>query len=124
MHIQPLIDLTFNSSTPSNSIPAGASHKLRVWIRSQVPLPASDPTASYVLPFNDSYIYQRIWKSDSFKIGYRLDFDSLGTKMVSAFSSGASETVLVPTVAQEDLHNRSASISSIYAEKKQQGYAF
>ncbi|KIM46541.1 hypothetical protein M413DRAFT_64889 [Hebeloma cylindrosporum] len=109
-------------SMPSNSIPAGASHKLRVWLRSLVPLPASDPTTSYVLPFNDSYIYQRIWKCDSFKIGHRLDFDSLGAKMVTAFSSGAPETIIIPNAAPlEDLHNRS---TSIYTEKRQRGYDF
>ena len=85
------------SSLPTNSIPAGAAHKLRVWIRSAVPVASSQ--SNYVLPFNDTYIYQRIWKCDSFKIGGRLDFDSLGPKMVMAFSSGGPETVAMPSAS-------------------------
>ncbi|KAF8961115.1 hypothetical protein BDZ97DRAFT_1905651 [Flammula alnicola] len=85
---------------PSQSMPTGASHKLRVWLRSLVPLSSIDPATSYVLPFNDSYIYQRIWKCDAFKIGARLDFESLGAKMVMAFSSGIPETVMVQNRAR------------------------
>ncbi|KAF9006741.1 hypothetical protein BDQ17DRAFT_1389501 [Cyathus striatus] len=78
-------------------MPAGASHRLRVWLRSLVPLSSSNPTASYTLPFNDSYIYHRIWKSDAFKIGARLDFDSLGSKMIMGFpSSGGPQTIVQP----------------------------
>ncbi|KAF8165691.1 hypothetical protein B0H34DRAFT_649658 [Crassisporium funariophilum] len=101
---------------PSQSIPSGASHKLRVWLRSLVPLSSSDPTTSYVLPFNDSYIYQRIWKCDSFKIGGRLDFESLGAKMVMGFSSGIPETIVMSNPApQADLH----SPRSVYKEKRE-----
>jgi len=101
---------------PTNSMPAGASHKLRVWLRSLVPIPFSDPTTSYVLPFNDSYVYQRIFKSDNFKIGARLDFESLGNKMVMGFASGAPETIASPnpTPPSEDLH----SPRSVYKEKR------
>jgi len=105
-------------STPSNSIPSGASHKLRVWLRSQVHLPADQMT--YSLPFNDSYIYQRIWKFDGFKIGSRLDFDSLGAKMVMGFASGMPEAVAMP-VPVNDLHSPPRSI---YNEKRQEGYDF
>jgi len=105
---------------PSNSVPVGASHKLRLWIRSLVQLPTADPT-SYSLPFNDSYIYQRIWKCDNFKIGSRLDFQSLGNKMVMAFPSGIPETIVTPNPPppSEDLH----SPRSIYKEKRG-GYDF
>jgi len=81
-------------SIPSTSLPAGASHKLRVWVRTLAPLNATESGASYALPFNDSYIYQRIWKNDLFKIGGRLDFSTLGSKMIKAFSSGAPETIV------------------------------
>jgi hypothetical protein len=104
------------STTPSPSVPVNASHKLRVWLRSLVPLASIDPATSYALPFNDSYIYQRIYKSDTFKIGARLDFETLGPKMVMAFSSGIPETVTsqnVPTV-DEDLH----SVKDIKSEKR------
>ncbi|KAF9567434.1 hypothetical protein CPC08DRAFT_681331 [Agrocybe pediades] len=106
-------------TTPSNSVPQGASHKLRVWLRSLVPLPPSDPATSYALPFNDSYIYQRIWKYDAFKIGSRLDFDSLGSKMVKGFLAGPPQTSVIPNpVPATDLH----SPRSVYREKR--GYDF
>jgi len=96
---------------PTTSMPTGASHKLRVWIRSLVPLTAIDPSTSYVLPFNDSYIYQRIWKCDSFKIGGRLDFESLGSKMVMGFSSGMPKTIMVPNPSTSELYTSSLSQS-------------
>ena len=83
-------------------MPIGASHKLRVWLRSLVPLSQVDPSTSYVLPFNDSYIYQRIWKNDSFKIGGRLEFETLGSKMTMGFSSGMPETVVMPNPPPEE----------------------
>ncbi|KAF9534588.1 hypothetical protein CPB83DRAFT_842566 [Crepidotus variabilis] len=86
-------------SLPSNSIPVGAAHKLRIWIRSLIPVASTDPRSTYVLPFNDSYIYQRIWKTDSFKIGGRLDFESLGVKMIMGFSAGGPETVAMPSAS-------------------------
>jgi len=108
-----------SSSTPSNSIPAGASHKLRIWIRSVAPLAAAN-TSAYGLPFNDSYIYQRIWKEDSFKIGSRLDFESLGAKMHMGFSAGGPETIVMPTAAASlDL----SSPRSLFKEKRA-GYDF
>jgi hypothetical protein len=86
-------------------MPAGASHKLCVWIRSLVPLSSAEPSTSYALPFNDSYIYQRIWKCDSFKIGGRLEFETLGPKMAMGFSSGAPETIVMPNPPPWDLHS-------------------
>jgi len=83
-------------TVPNTSMPVGASHKIRVWIRSLVPLTATDPSSSYALPFNDSYIYQRIWKCDSFKIGGRLDFETLGSNMIMGFSSGMPQTIVMP----------------------------
>jgi hypothetical protein len=50
----------------------------------------------YNLPFNDSYIYQRVWKTDSFEIGSKLEFETLGPKMVMGFSSGRPQTILMP----------------------------
>ncbi|KAF8806256.1 hypothetical protein BYT27DRAFT_7103255 [Phlegmacium glaucopus] len=91
-------------TVPTTSMPAGAAHKLQVWIRSVVPFSASDPSTSYVIPFNDSYIYQRIWKCDSFKIGGRLDFESLGAKMIMGFSTSVPETVVMPN-SPVDLHS-------------------
>jgi len=103
-------------TTPTVSMPAGASHKLCVWIRSLVPLGSADPSTSYVLPFNDSYIYQRIWKCDSFKIGGRLEFETLGSKMTMGFSSGMPETIVMPNPPPLDLHS---STLSIFKEEKE-----
>ncbi|KIK03166.1 hypothetical protein K443DRAFT_488309 [Laccaria amethystina LaAM-08-1] len=88
-------------SVPSNSVPTGAAHKLRVWLRSLVPLAANNPSATYNLPFNDSYIYQRVWKTDSFKIGSRLEFETLGPKMVMGFSAGGPQTIVMPHPPRE-----------------------
>ena len=104
------------STTPNVSMPAGASHKLRVWIQSLVPLNSADTSTSYVLPFNDSYIYQRIWKCDSFKIGGRLEFETLGSKMTMGFSSGMPETVVMPHPPPLDLYSSTPFIH----EKKEE----
>ncbi|TEB37103.1 hypothetical protein FA13DRAFT_1726237 [Coprinellus micaceus] len=89
-------------TVPSNSVPPGASHKLRVWIRTLVPpsslVPSLDPSQPQQqnftgLPFNDSYLYQRLYKTDDFKVGAHLQFESLGPKMIMAFSMGGPEVV-------------------------------
>ena len=106
------------STIPIVSMPSGASHKLRVWIRSLVPLSSADPSTSYMLPFNDSYIYQRIWKCDSFKVGGRLEFESLGSKMTMGFSSGMPEMIVMPNPAPLDLY--SSTSPSIYKERREE----
>lgn len=97
-------------AVPSLSMPAGASHKLFIWIRSLVPLSASNPSASYVLPFNDSHIYQRIWTNESFKIGGALDFQSLGPKMIMGCSTKVPETILMQNDPPLDQHSPSRSV--------------
>ncbi|KAF5363590.1 hypothetical protein D9756_000303 [Leucocoprinus leucothites] len=78
---------------PVQSNPPGATHRLRVWLRSLVPL-TTDPAISQPLPFNDSFIYQRVYKTDEFKIGGRLEFNTLGNKLVMAFPHcGGPETI-------------------------------
>ncbi|KAJ3568761.1 hypothetical protein NP233_g5500 [Leucocoprinus birnbaumii] len=78
---------------PVQSMPPGATHRLRVWARSLVPL-TNDPAISQPLPFNDSFIYQRIYKTDEFKVGGRLEFNALGNKLVMAFPhTGGPETI-------------------------------
>jgi len=95
--------LIFTISTVS--MPSGASHKLCVWIRSPIPLNSANPSTSYVLPFNDSYIHQRIRKCDSFKIEGRFEFESLGAKMIMGFSSRMPETIVKPKPPPLDLHS-------------------
>ncbi|KAJ3987622.1 hypothetical protein F5890DRAFT_1496309 [Lentinula detonsa] len=79
---------------PLSSMPAGASHRLRVWLKTFIPFP-NDQSSNISLPFHDSYIYQRIWKSESLKIGARLDFHSLGAKMIMGSSNGPPKTYTI-----------------------------
>ncbi|KAJ7222691.1 hypothetical protein C8J57DRAFT_1440281 [Mycena rebaudengoi] len=82
-------------SIPIPSMPRGASHHLRVWLKSFVPpVPEDSPV------FNDSYVYQRLWKSDTFKIGGRLDFEALGPKLIMGVSGGRPQTVAVEVEAR------------------------
>lgn len=82
------------------SMPAGASHRIRIWLKTFVPVTeAMSPTSAYSSPYNESFIYQRIWKTDTFKLGARLDFGSLGSKMITGFaSSGGPKTVPISDV--------------------------
>ena len=91
-------------------MPTGATHKLHVWIRSIVPISSTVSSTSYVLPFNDSYVYQRIWKCDSFKIGGRLEFETLGSRMTMGFPSGMPETIVMPNPLPLDLHSSTPDI--------------
>ncbi|KAG2129002.1 hypothetical protein DEU56DRAFT_818324 [Suillus clintonianus] len=63
---------------PVTSTPPGASHRLRFWLRT--PFVSQSPASSAVSQ-SDSYIYQRLWKSDEFKLGSDLNFDALGSKL-------------------------------------------
>jgi len=76
-------------------VPAGAIHRLSVWLRTVAP--SSDPSnsASFVPPFTESHICQRIWKMDSFKIGAHLDFANLGDKMITGSCVGGPRTVVM-----------------------------
>lgn len=64
---------------PVTSTPHGASHRLRFWLRT--PFVSHSP-ASSATSQSESYIYQRIWKSDDFKIGAGLNFEALGSRLV------------------------------------------
>lgn len=79
-----------SSTVPMKSLPIGASHRIRVWARSFC---GTSDSHSLPIPYNDSYIYQRIWKSDNLKIGGRLDFGALGNKLIMGHSLGSPMTV-------------------------------
>jgi len=69
-------------SVPVKSTPPNASHRLRLWIRTPV-TPTSPSSSAGSLPNpNPSYIYQRLWKSDEFKLGSELNFGALSSKVV------------------------------------------
>ncbi|KAF5333192.1 hypothetical protein D9611_002736 [Ephemerocybe angulata] len=116
-------------TVPSNSVPAGASHKLRVWLRTLIPVSHGDPSAAYVLPFNDAYVYQRLWKTDDFKVGSNLQFENLGPKMVMGFSLGGPECIRVPVGRGYEGgfagygHGAGSSLGSM-EEAKRAGYDF
>jgi len=60
---------------PLQSRPPGASHRIRVWLK----------TASMFNSDNDSYqsyIYQRIWSTDDFRIGADLDFREIDGRVI------------------------------------------
>lgn len=103
----------------ANAIPAGSSHKLRVWMRS--PVQAGIDPGIAMAPYDGSFIYQRIWKTDSLKIGSRLDFGSLGPKVIMAFAKSGPETVMStasPSLAPS-LHSRTPSST---VKEKELGY--
>lgn len=65
---------------PAPSLPHGASHRLRFWIRT--PYSSISPTSSVDSKPVESYIYQRLWKTDDFKLGGNLNFETLGSKVI------------------------------------------
>ncbi|KAF5387620.1 hypothetical protein D9615_000711 [Tricholomella constricta] len=103
-------------SVPINSVPAGSSHRIRVWLKSLVNLSANTPAA---LPFHDSYIYQRIWKSDTFKIGARLDFESMSNKAIMGFAAGAPQMIMTSAARTPP---PTAPSGDFPEEKTQRGY--
>lgn len=68
------------SSVPVTSTPPNASHRLRLWIRTPVATVSS--SSSVISHEQQSYIYQRLWKSDNFKLGSELNFETLSSKLV------------------------------------------
>jgi len=98
------VDEFIFSTIPVHSMPPGATHRLRVWVKTLVPL-IPNPVVSQPLPFNDSVIYHRIYKAEDFKVGGRLEFHSLGNRLVMAFPrSGGPETITMrraPTIARD-----------------------
>ncbi|KAK0461683.1 uncharacterized protein EV420DRAFT_1266585 [Desarmillaria tabescens] len=80
-------------TVPLKSLPVGASHRLRVWLKTFSGGQPSQITTQNIMPFTDSHVYQRVWKSDTLKIGARLDFDALGSKMTMGYMQGGPKTV-------------------------------
>ncbi|TFK25973.1 hypothetical protein FA15DRAFT_667970 [Coprinopsis marcescibilis] len=112
-------------TVPANSVPTGASHKLRVWLKSPAPISQDLASVSYTLPFNDSFIYHRIWKTDDFKLGAHLNFEQLGHKMVMAFSTGGPETIAMPHPPFQPGHETRGSMGSLGSNdgmRKELGY--
>ncbi|KAJ7034139.1 hypothetical protein C8F04DRAFT_1102373 [Mycena alexandri] len=82
---------------PVRSAPAGASHRLRVWLKTRALPP--DGAAPSQSPAVDAHVYQRVWKSDAFKIGHRLDFQALGPSLVMGVRTGAPQTIVMEVQA-------------------------
>ncbi|KAI9447931.1 hypothetical protein H4582DRAFT_1802679, partial [Lactarius indigo] len=77
---------------PVTSTPRGATHRVRLWLRApdQVGLMTS-PEGE--LPCSQ-FIYQRIWSTDSFKVGNSLDFTALGPKVILGVPNGDGPRIL------------------------------
>ncbi|KAH9060934.1 hypothetical protein EDB87DRAFT_1723587 [Lactarius vividus] len=77
---------------PVTSTPRGATHRVRLWLRApdQVGLM---PSPEGELPCSQ-FIYQRIWSTDSFKVGNSLDFTALGPKLIMGVPNGDGPRIL------------------------------
>ncbi|KAJ6515261.1 hypothetical protein C8R45DRAFT_1086481 [Mycena sanguinolenta] len=84
-------------TVPVRSAPTGASHRVRLWLktRSDPPTPVS-PTQA---PAVESYVYQRVWKSDAFKIGARLDFEAIDARLVMGSLTGPPQTIVMDVLS-------------------------
>jgi hypothetical protein len=110
-------------SVPITSTPPNASHRLRVWICT----PSSDLATSTVSFPNDSYIYQRLWKSDNFKVGSELNFEALGSKTVIGLRDSRSpqiesnvlfKSLPVPTRSQRNTESSPLTVQSFYEDNE------
>ncbi|THV08154.1 hypothetical protein K435DRAFT_641407 [Dendrothele bispora CBS 962.96] len=101
-------------TVPMNSVPAQASHRLRIWLKTYLPSdPSITPQANFhMIPFNDSFVYQRIYKSDTFKVGFKLDFSALGGKMVMGTPNGPPKAYSVSHASGGRLERRSTGDSA------------
>ncbi|KAI0254810.1 hypothetical protein BJV78DRAFT_1183058 [Lactifluus subvellereus] len=71
---------------PVASNPRGATHRIRLWLRAPAQVGnVSGPAADML---STKFIYQRIWSTDTFKVGNCLDFTALGPKMVMGVPHG------------------------------------
>ncbi|KAI0005115.1 hypothetical protein BJV74DRAFT_807040 [Russula compacta] len=71
---------------PVTSTPRGATHRIRLWLR--VPDQAESVSSPIVDRSSTGSIYQRIWSTDSFKVGNCLDFSALGPKLIVGVPNG------------------------------------
>jgi hypothetical protein len=72
---------------PVTSTPRGATHRIRLWLRAPVQVVPVPPPADVDLSLSQ-FVHQRIWGTDSFKVGNALDFTALGPKMIMGAPSG------------------------------------
>ncbi|KAH7916226.1 hypothetical protein BJ138DRAFT_996226 [Hygrophoropsis aurantiaca] len=104
-------------SIPISSTPAGASHRLRCWLRT--PYVSHSPVSSVISHPTESYIYQRLWKCDDFKLGAKLNFEALGSKLAMGVPDPDSPRIerdpalLYPSRRRSRLPPRSDEISSL-----------
>ena len=60
---------------PLISKPAGATHRVRIWLKTPSPFNTAEDS-------HRSYTYQRIWSTDEFRVGGFLDFQDIDPKRV------------------------------------------
>ncbi|KAG6866117.1 hypothetical protein C0991_008425 [Blastosporella zonata] len=105
-------------SVPINSVPAGSSHRIRIWAKSLVSQSAAEHST---LPFQDSYIFQRIYKNDMFKLGGQLDFENMSNKATMGFVAGPVQTIT--TTANSPPQQPASTARNTYPdEKAHKGY--
>jgi hypothetical protein len=61
--------------------------------------------------FSPRFIYQRIWSTDSFKVGNRLDFTALGPKVILGVPDGDGPRVMHSP--SEQLFHREGGLADI-----------
>ncbi|KAF7335272.1 hypothetical protein MSAN_02337900 [Mycena sanguinolenta] len=85
-------------TVPVRSIPTGASHRVRLWLKTRAdpPTPVSPSAQARAV---ESYVYQRVWKSDAFKIGARLDFEAIGPRLVMGSPAGPPQTIVMDVLS-------------------------
>ncbi|KII94658.1 hypothetical protein PLICRDRAFT_33472 [Plicaturopsis crispa FD-325 SS-3] len=81
--------LIYTISVSSN--PPGGAHRIRLWVRTpgtgrDIPLSTSHAT-------QQSFVYQRLWRSDDLRIGARLDFGGLGKSVMATPAPGGPQYV-------------------------------
>lgn len=75
---------------PLDSKPVGATHRLRIWLRS--PSPFTLDGESY-----RKYTYQRIWSTDEFRVGGFLNFVDIDPKSVIVAEPGERPNLRIST---------------------------
>jgi len=80
---------------PVTSTPRGATHRIRLWLRAPDQVGPVTPPEVDLPP--SQFIYQRIWSTDSFKVGNTLDFTALGPKMIMGVPTGDPRILTSPS---------------------------
>ena len=114
LNLNQLISRTIDtlSSIPVTSTPHGASHRLRFWIKTPSLGESPSPSSSTNSFHDRSYIFQRLWRSEIFKLGAGLNFEALGSKMVMGIADARGPQVEYHSRALPAPKNNASSTES------------